>query len=194
MTLILYVKNDLRNAEKYLTDVQKKAVPKAAARSINRTATKVNKISVRVVADRIGLKQKYVKRGIGIDVKATRTRLYSAVTARGKPINLIEFLAPSKQKVGAFKKKKGVIAKPYGIQKTFVGTFIGRGQTSGKLLVLTRKQPKQSGRLPIKGKAGPSIPKTFVRKEIASVMKLEASRTWKKEFEHNMQFYLGEIK
>lgn len=193
-SFVLDVRQDIKQVERYLTDAQKKVVPRAAARALNRAGTKVVSIGAREVSKKIGLKQKRVKEKVTLAVRASTGQLLVVVVARGKPINIIDFVAPSKRRVGAFKKKKGVVAKPYGKSKTFVGTFIGHGQNSSKLLVLTREQKKQKGRLPVKAKAGPSIPNTFKQIEILQAIRAEAEKVWKVEFPRQMKYYLSRIK
>ena len=189
--LVLDVKLDVKEVKRYLNNVQHKAVDKAAARSINRTASKVQTISRREVAKKVGLPIKKFKRNLLISVKATQHKLFAQVSAKGKELNLIEWVTPAKKKIGAFRKKKGVTSKPYRKKKEFKGSFIGRGKNSGKLLVFQRIGKKRSD---IKAMYGPSIPKTFIQKEIVKSLKKVAGDTWKKEFAHNLKYYLGRIK
>lgn len=187
----LDIKLDVDQVKRELWYVKNEVIDKAASRSINRTASKVQTTARREVAKKIGLAQKAFKDNLAIQVKSTPRSLYANVVAKGKEFNLIEFVAPSKRKVGAFIKKKGVTAKPYGKKKEYKGAFIGRGKNSGKALVLIRTSKK---RTPIKAMYGPSVPKTFLQKEIIKSMKQVAGDTWKKEFAHNLKYYLGKIK
>jgi len=187
----LNIKLDVSQVKRELWYIQNKVIDKAAARSINRTASKIQTIARREVAKKIGLPQKKFKKNLVINIKASQRSLFAQVTAKGKEFNLIEFVTPSKKKVGAFRKKKGVIAKPYRKKKEFKGAFIGRGKNSGKLLVFRRKGKKRTS---IKAMYGPSIPKTFIQKEIVKVLKRVAGDTWKKEFAHNLKYYLGLVK
>ena len=189
--LVLDIKLDVKDVKRYLNKVQHTAVDKAAARSINRTASKVQTISRREVAAQIGLPQKKFKKNLSISVKANQKKLFAQVAAKGKEFNLIEWVTPGKKKVGAFRKKQGVIAKPYRKKKEYKGAFIGRGKSSGKLLVFKRIGQKRSS---IKAMYGPSVPKTFIQKEIVKSMQKVAGKTWKKEFDHNLKYYLGKIK
>lgn len=189
--LVLDIKLDVKEVKRYLSNVQHKAVDKAAARSINRTASKVQTASRRAVAKKVGLPQKKFKRNLLISVKASQHKLFAQVAAKGKELNLIEWVTPGKKKVGAFRKNKGVTSKPYRKKKEFKGSFIGQGKNSGKLLVFQRTGKKRSD---IKAMYGPSIPKTFLQKEIVKEMKKIAGDTWKKEFAHNLKYYLGQIK
>ena len=189
--LVLDIKLDVKEVKKHLSRVQHVAVDKAAARSINRTASKIQTISRREVAKKVGLPIKRFKRNLSVSVKANKNKLFAQVKAQGKELNLIEWVTPGKKKVGAFRKKKGVISKPYRRKQEFPGAFIGKGKTSGKLLVFRRRDKKGTK---IKAMYGPSIPKTFIQKEIVKSMQKVARETWKKEFSHNLKYYLGIIK
>lgn len=189
--LVLDIKLDVKDVKRYLSKVQHVAVDKAAARSINRTASKVQTISRREVAKKTGLQQKKFKKNLAVNVKANKNKLFAQVSAKGKEFNLIEWVTPAKRKVGAFRKKGGVIAKPYRKKKQYKGAFIGRGKNSGKLLVFKRIGQKRNS---IKAMYGPSVPKTFIQKEIVKQMQKVAGSTWKKEFDHNLKYYLGKIK
>lgn len=187
---ILDVDLDIKQVKRDLWYVQNELIDKAAARSINRAAAKVQTMARREVAKKIGLQQKKFKKNLSISLKAHKNRLHARVTAKGKELNLIEFVTPGKRKVGAFKKKKGVTAKYYEKKKEFEGAFIGRGKNSGKLLVFKRKTKKRDS---IKAMYGASVPKTFIQKEIIKSMKAHAGGTWKKEFSRNLKYYLGLI-
>lgn len=187
----LDIKLDVEQVKRELRYVQKEVIDKAASRAINRTAAKIQTSARREVSKKIGLPQKVFKKNLSISIKATPRSLYANVLAKGKELNLIEFVTPAKKVVGAFRKKKGVTAKPYGKKKEFKGAFIGRGKNSGKTLVYMRTSKKRE---PIKVMYGPSIPKTFIQKQIIKHMKQIAGDTWKKEFAHNLRYYLGLIK
>jgi len=186
----LDIRADVRKTERWLTRVQKKAVPKAASMAINRVAITVRKESVRGISKATSLKQKRVREAVVIAVKARRTNLVAVVQARPKGINLIEFVTRGKQVPSAFRRKAGVSAKAWGERKVYKGSFVGRGRNSGKPLVFARTsaQPK-----PLKTIHGPSIPRTFVQEEINRVMVATASRRWPIEFDRALRFALSRV-
>lgn len=185
---VLDIKLDVEEVKKQLHYVKNKAIDKAAARSINRTASKVRTISRRAVSKQMGLPQKKFKQAVDISVKANPRSLFAQIKAKGKEFNLIEWVTPAKKKVGAFRKKKGVVSKPYGKRREYRGAFIGRGRSSGKLLVFMRTSKKRNS---LKAMYGPSVPKTFIQKEIIKAMRNVARKTWQKEFANNLKYYLS---
>ncbi|MFQ5510095.1 MAG: phage tail protein, partial [Leptospirillia bacterium] len=158
--LNLNITADIRKTERWLTRVQKKAVPKAASMAINRVAITVRKESVRGISRATSLKQKRVREAVVIALKARRTNLVAVVAARPKGINLIEFVTKGKRVPGVFRRRAGVSAKAWGERRVYKGTFVGRGRNSGKPLVFTRTSAAPK---PLKSIHGPSIPRTFVR-------------------------------
>ncbi|MDH5528029.1 MAG: phage tail protein [Nitrospirota bacterium] len=186
----LNITADIRKTERWLTRVQKKAVPKAASMAINRVAITVRKESVRGISKATSLKQKRVREAVVIAVKARRTHLVAVVAARPKGINLIEFVTKGKRVPNAFRRKAGVSAKAWGERKVYKGSFVGRGRNSGKPLVFARTsaQPR-----PLKTIHGPSIPRTFVQEEINRVMVATASRRWPIEFDRALRFALSRV-
>jgi len=187
------IKLDVKDVKKAFLYLENKAIDQAAARSINRTAMKVRSISRRIIGKKIGLQQKVFKKQVDIIRKANKNKLLAVVEARGKHINLIEFVTPSKRKPGAFKKQAGVKVKQYGKQVVVKGSFIGRGKNSGKVLVFQRSDMDNNASS-VQGKYGPSVPKTFINKEILKTIRKVAGETWQKEFAHNIKYYIERMK
>ncbi|MDH5528254.1 MAG: phage tail protein [Nitrospirota bacterium] len=187
----LDIRADVRNTERWLTAVQKKAVPKAASMAMNRVTITVRKDSVRGISRATALKQKRVREAVVIAVKARRSHLVAVVAARPKRINLIEFVTKGKQVPGAFRRQTGVSAKAWAGRKVYKGTFIGRGKSSGKPLVFARTSTHPK---PLKAIHGPSIPRTFVQEEINRVMVETASRRWPIEFDRALKFALSRVR
>ncbi len=189
------VRADVKKVEKMLTASQRKVIPQATARTLNRTASTVRTQARREVARQMGVKQKAIKNQLDIIVKAKRTRLFTQIEATGYALNLIEFVAPSKREPGAFRKKKGVTAKAYGQKKEYKGSFIVKGKGSGKPVVVGRRPDAERA----KGKwqspwsksfYGPSVPKTFIQDKIVMILRKVANVRWRKEFDNNVRYYL----
>lgn len=192
MSFTLNVKADIKQAQRYLSKVEKVAVRKAAARALNRTAQQVRTQAIRDIAKETAIKQKNVRQAVRLSVKAKANSLHSIVEARGKTINLIEFVTPARKKVGAFRKQKGVRARAWGKSKVYRGTFIGSGKNSGKLLVFSRTGKGRKS--PIEAKYGPSVPRTFVQNKIMQQIKTTAGKRWPINFAADLKFYLGKVK
>lgn len=178
MTLEVSVKADLRKALKRVSPNQRRKVIRFASMSLNRAAQSSTTQVVRKLSTATGAKQKAIRKRISI-VKANQFRLIAKLKAKDRPMNTIEFVVPSKQFVGAFRKQKGVTAKPWGKRRTYPGTFIGKGRNSGKLLVFIRSSKKASG---IRGHHGPQIPREFIKDYSTKVLKEHGGYIWAKEF------------
>jgi hypothetical protein len=179
----LDVTADIKKAERYLSGVQKQAVPKAAARALNRTIDQVQTQSARAIRDETSMKsgeiQKHMKKE-----RANPTRWAAALVAFPYTPNLIRF--------GARQTRKGVTAKVWGKRKLHRGTFIGnRDRTVFKRAT---QGGKRVGRLPIEPVHGPSLQRTFVTRKINEVMTTTAKGRWPVNFSREIKFYLSKVK
>jgi hypothetical protein len=182
--LQLSVKADIKRVQRQLTRVQRREVPKAATHAINRAIRAANTQAARNISRESGIKpQRKVRERLRI-IKASWTRLQAAVVARGRAINLVEFVTPSKKRVGAFRNKPGVVAKAWGQKKTYPGTFVGRGSNSSKPLVFVRKSAQ---RLPVRAVHGPSVPAEFQQRKVQEAMDDAALRTFRREFMRDLR-------
>ena len=188
------IKSDIKGATRYLNKVQRKVVPKAVSHALNKTASEIKTISAREIQQQTKLKQAYIKKRISIK-RSNRNRLEAVVIGhRGAP-NLIEWVNKSQQRVGGISKRSkrykqgGVSAKAWGKNKVYHGSFVGRGRSSGKLLVLTRKGAGNS----VKALYGPSVRRTFLQDRIERVQQREARRRFIKHFKRDMAYYLSRV-
>lgn len=164
-----------------LNRLEREVFPKAAVRSLNRTARKVRTIARRSTAKRMGLAQKAIKSRMDID-KARPNRLTVLVTGRGKPFNLIRF--------GARQIKRGVSAKPWGKRRVFRGAFIAT-MPNGKRIVVARRG---EARLPLKALFGPGLARTMADEEVVRAMETTGSETLEKEMRNNLRFFAGKLR
>lgn len=175
--LEMNVRGDVEEARRYLYGIERRAIPKAASRSLNRVASRVNTIARRRIAKQIGIQQKKIKGGFKIQ-KASWRRLVASVTGSGKPIPAIRFK-------GTRQLKKGVKSEAFG-GGTIKGAFIAT-MPSGRRGVFIRKTRK---RLPIRQTYGPSVPNAMVTDEVERAMDSTANETWRREWPRNLRFYL----
>lgn len=150
----------LRNA----SAVEKKVIPAATARVLNRTAITVRNESAKDVVKDGGFKIGDVKKKIKI-FRAKANKLFVEIVAIGRPIGLIHF--------DARQRKKGVSAKAWGQRKIYRGTFIAKTKTRSRgeeefrttgRQVFTRKNNVNS--LPVKKLHGPGIANTIAQDHI----------------------------
>lgn len=181
------IKAEIKDATRFLSRLEKKAVPRAAAQALNRTAKAVNTQVVRAISNETNIKpQRKVRSAISL-YKASGLRLEAKLRAWPRRINLVEFVAPSQRQPGAFRKRPGVRAKAWGQSKVYEGSFLGRGRNSGKVLVFARKGQQQ---YPIKALHGPSIPRTFVQNNMMEIMHRTTRERFRKEFDRALKFGL----
>jgi len=195
MTIILDIKDPIKQIERDLGTIAKHVIPKAAARAINRTQTTVASRTVREIAKKSGIKAKVVRKNVQITLRARPNQLESIVVSRATATNLIEFVAASKRRPGAFRNKPGVVAKAWGKTITPKGTFIVIGKNSGKPVVVSRRKNARRERGVWKADwsktiYGPSMSPGFIKKNILETQKQIASTEFAKNFPHEVRFYL----
>lgn len=169
------IKGDVAAARRRLNDMQRRILPAATNRALNRTGDHANTLTVRELAGITGLKQKDVRAAM-TRVRANFSNLTYRLAAIGRALNLIRF--------GARQTKKGVSASAWGKRKIYRGTFIAnQGRT-----VFVRTS---HARLPIKAVHGPSLPREFGRAEFMARLKEAVTVKWRAEFSAQLNYYLN---
>jgi len=171
---------DYREVERALNAMERKQLPLATTRAINKTAKQAHTVAVKETAKDIRLPQKDVRAKFKL-LKATRRHRVARIIATGKRVPLTRFNAKQLKQL----KRGGVTYKGKGGRKKIPGAFIAR-MPSGHVGVFTRQSKK---RLPIYEKFGPSIPHVFLETTRAKAAK-QARRVWKKNMEHELRFAL----
>jgi hypothetical protein len=184
----LDVRSDIHKLTKYLSKVERKVLLKVKRRSLNKTGITVNKELVRRIRLQTKLPAKRIKKKLLIRKARGKSFEWSIEGLRGVT-NIIEWVPASKQVVGAFRKKQGVRSRAWGKRKTYPGSFIGRGQNSGKLLVFIRDSSSPSG---VKDVRGPSVKRTFI--QVIVGMKSVAERRFVKVFAQELNFELRKLR
>lgn len=172
------IKADIAAARRRLSDAQRRIIPAATNRALNRTGDHANTLTVRELSGITGLKQKDVRAAM----QRTRSNfgnLTYRLAAIGRALNLIRFSARQTQ--------KGVTATAWGKRKLYKGTFIAnQGRT-----VFVRES---KARLPIKAVHGPSLPREFARVEFMAKLKESVTVKWRAEFSAQLNYYLNKGK
>jgi len=186
---------------------------KAAIPAVNKTAATVKTRIVRKIAKETGSRQSAIRAKIKL-VKAHRggaksmRRLFAVVDANeAKAVNLIEFVSPAKRKVGHFNKRlkgkggkrryrsKGVVAKAWGNNKVYRGTFIGTNG-AGQLRVYRRigSYDKWGADQPITLVSGPSPAKEFAKPENWWFMQKVVNERFPIEYERSAKMVIARMK
>lgn len=199
MAFELNVTADLRRAERQLKGFQKKKLPAALVRAINKTATQTRTTAARDLRKgsgaSVGLTAAGFTRAIAL-IRATRLTFQATLRASGRPIPLIFF--------GAREVASGVSVAPFGKRKILKNAFIER-MPSGHRGVFRRTKASQtaggtakSGRarknyLPIRERFGPSLPAQFLTAKLQAAMRRVVKIRWPINFNReirNLKFKL----
>lgn len=164
----LNVKLDVQLAKTSLAGLEKE-VKKAASRAINRTADSVKSAAVKDIAKLTRIKQKDVRGRIYVKGSSPQ-RLIAEVQAFPYSPNLKDFRATQN--------RKGVAASAWEKRKTYRHAFV---MPSGR--VVTRTTDK---RFPLKGLRGPSVPNTFLQRQVIARLEAVAHQRWRSEFEREL--------
>lgn len=200
VTFELDIKADLSAIRRQLRSLSSDILPKAAATALNKTAVNVRTEASRSISKQTGMKVGAVKKRIIIK-RARRMALIADVIGRKYAPNLINYVRKSQANTRSFRRKKGrgknrafahegVIARAWNKRKVYDGSFIGRSK-AGKLLVFAREGDE---RKPIKPVYGPSLPRTFIKKETEKVMRAVAQRRWVINIEREVRFRLSKLR
>lgn len=177
----LDVRLDIKEVQKYLTDVQKKKVPTAAARALNKTIGNVRTQSSKSIREERALSAKVVKEALTVQ-RASKAKLVASLTASGRPIPLREYQARQG--------KKGVTVKVSPGGRKLVVHAGNKAFEVGKFgQHIYAREGK--GRLPIKKLYGPSIPSTFIKEKVIAALTRVAGENWKKRFAEELNFELS---
>jgi hypothetical protein len=179
--LRLDVKLDVEKVKRNLSDIQRKKVPVAAARALNKTIGNVRTQANKSIRQERALSAKVVRDALSIS-KATRASLVASLVASGKTIPLREYQARQG--------KRGVTVKVTpGRRKVVVhaGNKAFQIDKFGKHVYVREGK----GRLPIKKLYGPSIPATFVKDKVVHAMNAVGGENWPKRFSEELAFELS---
>lgn len=180
------VRADIKQVLKMLDETQHHLVPKAAARSLNKTITSVNAEAARQIKADLGtaINISTIKASIK-KINAMPKKLYAALYAKGGRLPLIKLDPQAKQTASgvSYKNKgRGRIHIPH----AFLATM-----RNGHRGIFKRKGTQ---RLPIEELAGPSIPKVFINDFILKAMERIAKERWIKVFQHELNYILKKFK
>jgi len=180
MTLKLDIRSDIKQHTRKLTKIQRRILPKVQQQAINRTVQKVRTETIREISKITGLKQKDIRAKMSKKL-ATKLNLVGAIIAKAFAPNLARFNAR------LIKGAAGITAKAWRVKRVYKGTFFGNKK---------RTVFKRTGesRLPIAPVHGPSLPRTFISKQVQKVMKRTARVTFSKNFKQILDFQLTKLR
>jgi hypothetical protein len=172
----LTVRSNIRDTMRQLDKLQRQAVPAAAARALNKTATQARNQASREIKKKYAIGSRLLKRRIRITSRADTFTLRAVVTAEGKPFPLLAFnpkqVKGRKQKGTRARKGGGVkVTIKRGERKLIRGAFVAQ-MKSGHRGVFARGQYRNgrlvpsAGRLPITELFTLGVPQGFSDAEV----------------------------
>jgi hypothetical protein len=185
------IQNDLKKLRQSLTALEKRAVPQATVRTLNRTAETVKTASVRHISPQLGSKQAGIKRRIETR-KASLQKLWSVLVASGRQLQLIEFVVGSKKPTRKGGKRGLVRTRVFGKQKTYQKAFIAPKRKGDSKTTLYVRKGK--ARKPVRMMFDPGIKEFFKQKDNDSLMQAKAKEVFPVEFLRNLAYYVTKLK
>jgi hypothetical protein len=171
---MLNVSVDVREADKMLSFTEREALPKATARAINKTASSVQSMAIKLIAKDIGITQKDVRKSLHIS-KARWTKPEASIFASGKRIPIMALKARQTKAGVTYRSKLGG-------RGAIPGAFIAT-MKSGHTSVFKRLTKKRN---PMIRLYGPSIPKVFIDAALTKAMEHHAAERFDKVFAHEL--------
>jgi hypothetical protein len=174
------LKLNLKGLEELKNSLDGKMLEKIVGRTLGRTTTKLKTVTAQEVRKTYNIKSKDLKNYIKLK-KVSNFKYIVKIVSRQS--NLAKF--------GARQTKKGVsvLVKKGEGRKLITGAFLARGQ-NGSMRVFKR-HTKDGKKL--KAFYSLSIPQMF-NKDVMNKGFDEAQKTFEKEFEHNLDYYMRKIK
>jgi len=170
------IKSDLKSVMRDLDTIERKVLPKATNRTMNRLGTAANKIIIRGVSSEAGLPQSTLKkRGFFSNIRSKIRTLTFSIIVKWGSIPLKDF--------NPRQTKKGVTAKAWGSRKVYDGAFIV--DSLGRH-VFVRKTDK---RLPIKKLYGPIPARLAENDSITNDINKMMDERFTRELDANIKYY-----
>jgi len=184
---------DLKGLSKRISQIHDKVVLAATNAAINKAADKIKTKAAKEISNKTGIKP-LLKIRKALTIKRSRINTLTAtITARSIQNNLIQYVGTSKTKLKAFRKEKGVTATAWGRTKLYKGTFVVRGKSSGKLIVVSRRKGASRGSGWSKSIYGPSVPRAFSEQHINSTLIKHGHEEFNKEFERQVKWRMDKV-
>ncbi len=182
MPVEISLEAEIEGYTKYLTKLQREAIPRSTNSALNKTAGNVRTAIARYIAQETGLKVGEVKRE-AIIIRSNFRTLRALVIGKGRAVTLRRFISPSKRRVGAFRNQDGVVANPWRRRRVHRGTFLIAGKNHGQVIPVKRAG---KGRKQLKALYGPSMRVEFGRPAAVELMRSTARARFKINFEHDL--------
>jgi hypothetical protein len=173
------LKLNLKGLEELKNSLDGKMLEKIVGRTLGRTTTKYRTVTTKEVRKTYNIKSKDLKNYIKLKRISAFERMF---IIKGESIGLEYFRARQTKSGVSISVKRG---ERYRFKHAFM-----RKDTNGHIRVFERDGKE---RMPISRKFSLSVPQMFNDKILKKGLD-EAENTFEKEFEHNLDYYLGKLK
>ena len=195
MSISINVKADVKALTKGLNKLQRKVIPTATARAINKTAATTRNETARTIASELHLKLPFVRKRFYISKwkQANKTKLATTIDTRRSDTNIAEWTTKSQlTNLKRAQKQGGIKSKAWGgAAKIYKGTFAGKGKNSGKTLVYAVSDKHASG---VKAIYGPDL-RAWVRRPTSQArIRRVVRRRFRVVFSSELSHALSRIK
>lgn len=178
--------DQVRKAELFL-DSMGDAARTGVVRSLNRAIYGVRTDGVAQVREQYNISASDARRSFYIR-KANFTSLEATARSSGRRVNLMAFGARPKLPTRRRVPPVGVSAEVIrGRRKVYPGTFVGRGQRSGKVMVFRREGRE---RLPVESVTRLAVPQMLGSVRINEAVQAGAVVRFEKNLDHEIDFLL----
>lgn len=189
---------DIERAIRSLTDVQRKVVPTATSRALNKTAAQAKTQAAREIRNQYNISSRVIGRHIRLH-RATPATLTASVTAEGEKLPVIAF--------GARQTKRGVTVQIKRgerrlIRSAFLATLrsghrgvFARGHYVGPAFLrrTSRIRPYPKPDLPISELFTVGVPQGFSNRLVLEALDRKVREKFPTIFAHEIQFALSRI-
>lgn len=196
--LTIDVRADIERAVRSLTEVQRKIVPTAASRALNKTAAQAKTQAAREIRNQYNISTRIIGRHIHLH-RATPATLTASVSAEGEKLPIVAF--------GARQTKRGVTAQIKRgarrlIRSAFVATLrsghrgvFARGQYAGRGFVrrTRRIRPYPKPDLPITELFTVGVPQGFSNRLVLEALERKVRDKFPSLLDHEIRFALSRI-
>ena len=196
--LTIDVRADIERAVRSLTEVQRKIVPTASSRALNKTAAQAKTQAARAIRDQYNISSRLIGRHIRLH-RSTPATLTASVSAEGEKLPVVAFGARQTKRGVTVQIKRGARRL---IRSAFLATLrsghrgvFARGHYSGRGFVrrTRRVRPYPKPDLPITELFTVGVPQGFSNRLVLEALERKVREKFPALLAHEIQFALSRL-
>lgn len=174
---------DIKAATRFLVFSQRKAIPKAITRSLNKVGSTARTQAAREIRQFRRLKISEIKRGMRVFRARPRRPVFEVKVSR-RPISLRRYGA----KMGGGKRRRRVVVNVDGERQVLEHAFFIEGRPKSPVFERVGRS-----RLPIRKLFGPSLGTALEKQVVRNQLRRTVGERWPRVFRHELNFELDKI-